>query len=321
MRLDKENNLSIYPIQDKNIWDMYKKAVAVFWTVEEIDFTKDRKYYEMLNDEEKHFIKMILCFFAGADALVNNNILERFMREINNPEILCFYSFQMAIECIHQETYSLMIDNLIKNSKEKDLCFNAIKEIPTIKQKAEWCNKYTNSFEPLSKRLVAFAIVEGIFFSGAFASIYWLKAYKQDKAITGLCFSNELISRDEALHTEFAVYLYNKLDEKLFEYEINDMFEDAVRIETDFINNALPCKLIGMNADSMTSYIKFVADRLLVQLGHSKLYNVSNPFNFMEMISIEGKTNFFEKRVGEYSRSSAFGLDDEVDAFAFNTSF
>jgi len=321
MKLDKENNLSIYPIKDKNIWDMYKKAVAVFWTVEEVDFSKDKKYYDMLNDDEKHFIKMILCFFAGADALVNNNILERFMREINNPEILCFYSFQMAIECIHQETYSLMIDNLIKDNEEKELCFNAIQEIPTIKQKADWCEKYTNSFEELSKRLVAFAIVEGIFFSGAFASIYWLKAFKQDKAITGLCFSNELISRDEALHTEFAVYLYNKLNEKLTNNEIHTMFKDAVKIEIDFINDALPCRLIGMNADSMTVYIKFVADRLLVQLGHPKIYNVVNPFSFMEMISIEGKTNFFEKRVGEYSRSSAFGMNDNDETFGFNTSF
>lgn len=317
-KLNKTNEYSIFPIEDQNIWDLYKKAVAVFWTVEELDFSKDKKYFSELDSNEKHFIKMILCFFSSADALVNNNLMERFLIEIKNPEVKCFYSFQMFIECVHQETYSLMIDNLMTKD-EKEICFNAIQNISTVRKKAEWCENYTKSDEPLAKRLIAFAIVEGVFFSGAFASIYWLKAHKGNK-IQGLTKSNEFIARDESLHTEFAVYLFKKLDEKIPDQEVYDMFQEAIIIEREFVTEAIPCNLMGINSINMIEYIKFVADRLLLQLGYKKLFHSKNPFSFMEMISMEGKTNFFEHRVSEYSRSSAFE-SSENDAFDFSTDF
>lgn len=316
-KLSKANKYSIYPIEDTYIWSLYKKSVAVFWTPEELDLTKDKKYFMQMTNDEKHFIKMILCFFSSADALVNCNLVQRFMIEIDNPEIQSFYTFQAFMETIHQETYSLLIDTLI-DAKEKNICFNAIENIKTVAQKAAWCIKYTKSNESLSKRLIAFALVEGVFFSGAFCAIYWLKTHHQAK-LQGLCKSNEFIARDEGLHTEFAVYLYNKLDERLSENEIHQMFIDAVNIEKDFICDALPCRLVGMNSDLMITYIEFVADRLLIQLGYKKLYNSSNPFTFMELISIEGKTNFFEQRVSEYSRSDAFGTNE--DAFLLDSNF
>ena len=302
------------------MWNYYKKAVAVFWTAEELDLSKDKKNFDKhFTNDEKYFIKMILCFFSSADALINNNLMERFLHDIDNPEIRCFYAFQMFMECIHQETYSLLIDTLI-DSKEKAECFDAVSNIKTIKQKADWCEKYTKSDESFAKRLVAFAIVEGVFFSGAFCAIYWIKS-KKNGMLQGITKSNEFIARDEGLHTEFAVYLYTQLkDEKLTKTEIYDIFTDAVNIEKEFINEALPCSLMGMNSNTMSQYIEFVADRLIIQLGYPKLFNSSNPFDFMELISLEGKTNFFEARVSEYSRSSAFGLD-ESDVFLLNSEF
>ncbi len=314
----KNNPHSLYPIEDHNIFNMYKKAVSVFWRTEEIDLARDYDQFMTLSRDEQHFIKMVLCFFSTADALVNQNLFQRFTTEIDNIEVLSFYAFQSFMECIHCETYGLMIDTLIKDETEKARCFDAVSNYPCIKRKQAWCDKYTQSDLPLSNRLVAFAIVEGIFFSGAFCSIFWLKSYKRG-LMNGLTFSNELISRDEALHTEFAIYLYNKIVNKDAKYrmsceEVNAMMRDAYDIECEFITEALPCRLIGINQESMKQYIKFCIDRLLLQLNYEKLYDVTNPFPFMEMLSIEGKTNFFEKRVGEYSlsdhsRSEAFNME------------
>jgi len=315
----KNNPHSLYPIDDNNIFNMYKKAVSVFWRTEEVDLAKDYEHFITLSKDEQHFIKMVLCFFSTADALVNQNLFQRFTTEIDNIEILSFYAFQSFMECVHCETYGLMIDTLIKDKDEKERCFDAVSNYPCIKRKQSWCDKYTKSDLPLSNRLVAFAIVEGIFFSGAFCSIFWLKAYKRG-LMNGLTFSNELISRDEALHTEFAIYLYNKIvgrdaNLKMSCEDIHAMMRDAYDIECEFITEALPCKLIGINQESMKQYIQFCIDRLLVQLKYDKMYGVTNPFKFMEMLSIEGKTNFFEKRVGEYSlsdysREEAFDIEN-----------
>tara|TARA_Y100000389_G_scaffold204506_1_gene257511 strand:- start:19408 stop:20373 length:966 start_codon:yes stop_codon:yes gene_type:complete len=292
---------TLFPILYEDVWSMYKKAVASFWTVEELDLSKDVIDWQKLNTNEKHFVSMVLAFFAGSDGIVLENLAERFMSEIDIPEVRSFYSFQTAVETIHSETYSLLIDTLIKEDAKKLELFDAINNFECIKKKAEWAIKWINDEESsFAKRLIAFAAVEGIFFSGAFCSIFWLK---KRGLMPGLSLSNEFISRDEGLHTEFAVMIYHKFADKLNEKEIKDIITEAVSIEKEFILEALPCKLIGINSDSMSTYIEFVADRLLVQLGCNKVYNSVNPFAFMEMISMEGKTNFFEKRVSEYSKA------------------
>ena len=297
--VEDENRYVMFPIQDQSIWDMYKKQIDCFWRAEEIDLSKDHASWETLNDDEKFFIKMVIAFFAASDGIVLENLGVRFMTDVQLSEARAFYGFQIAMENIHSEVYSLLIDSYVKEEKEKETLFHAIENFPCIKKKADWAIKWINDKRSsFATRLVAFACVEGIFFSGAFCSIYWLK--KRGK-MPGLTFSNELISRDEALHTEFAVLLYSKLVKKLPKKKIVEMIEEAVEIEKEFICDALPCRLISMNSKLMSQYIEFVADRLIVQLGYEKIYNATCPFDFMEQISVEGKTNFFEKRVGEYA--------------------
>lgn len=307
-------SFTLFPIKpsDQHLFDMYKKSVASFWTPEEISFVKDGDDWAKLNDDERHFIKRILAFFAGSDGIVQENLATRFQREVDSQVVKLFYSFQNAMEGIHAETYSLLIDTYVKNEEEKNHLFQAIDTIPCIGKKAKWALKWIDSQDDFAKRLVAFAAVEGIFFSGAFCSIYWLK---KRGLMPGLTFSNELISRDEGLHTLFAVALYHTLKEKLSEETIREILIEAVEIEKEFICDALPCSLIGMNAKMMSQYIEFVADRLAVQLGCQKIFRAQNPFDFMDMISLEGKTNFFEKKVSEYSRVmdmvDNIRLDDE----------
>ena len=297
-----DNRYVLFPIKYDSIWSHYKKQMASFWTAEEIDFSKDEEDWEKLNDKEKHFIKNVIAFFAASDGIVLENLVERFMNDISIPEVRCFYGFQIAMENIHSETYSLLIDTYIKDDNEKKTLFEAIDNFPCIKKKADWAIKWINDKRSsFAARLVAFACVEGIFFSGAFCSIYWLK---KRGLMPGLTFSNELISRDEGMHTDLAVMLFQKLNKKLNKQKIKEIIKEAVEIEKEFICEALPCKLIGMNSKLMSQYIEFVADRLLVQLGCTKEYKSENPFDFMEMISLEGKTNFFEKRVSDYSLSS-----------------
>jgi ribonucleoside-diphosphate reductase subunit M2 len=294
-----DNRFVMFPIQHDDIWKMYEKQVDCFWRPQEIDLTKDLYDWESLNANERYFISMILAFFAASDGIVLENLAQRFMNEIQLAEARAFYSFQIAMENIHSHTYSLLIETYIKNDFEKNKLFTAIENYPCIQKKALWAQKWIHdSNSNFATRLIAFACVEGIFFSGAFCSIYWLK---NRGIMHGLTFSNELISRDEALHTEFAILLYHKLNNKISEDEIINIIQEAVEIETEFICNALPCRLIGMNSESMSQYIRFVADRLLLQLGCNKLYEVKNPFHWMEMISIENKTNFFESRVSEYA--------------------
>ena len=298
---NKKNRYVIFPIKYNEIWRQYKNAVATFWTPEEIDLSKDLDDWNKLNDNEKLFIKNILAFFAGSDGIIIENLGKRFMNEINIPEIISFYSYQLFIENIHSETYSLLIDTYIKDETEKTFLFNAIKNIPCVKKKADWSKKWIDDKENnFSIRLIAFAIVEGIFFSGSFCAIYWLK---KRGLMHGLTFSNELISRDEGLHTDFAVLLYSMIKNKIPQSKINSIIKEAVDIEKEFITKSLPCRLIGMNNELMITYIEFVADRLLLQLGYKKLFNSKNPFDFMELISLQGKTNFFERRVGEYTKS------------------
>ena len=294
-----DNRFVMFPIKCDDIWKMYKKQVDCFWRAEEIDLSKDISNWESLNADEKYFISMILAFFAASDGIVLENLASRFMNDVQLSEARAFYGFQIAMENIHSETYSLLIETYIKDNEEKSKLFNAIANYPCIKKKSDWAQKWIHdNRSSFATRLVAFACVEGIFFSGAFCSIYWLK---KRGLMPGLTFSNELISRDEALHCEFAVLLYSKLQKKIDKSRIHEIIKEAVEIETEFICEALPCKLIGMNSELMTQYIKFVADRLAVQLGYKKIYNVTNPFDFMELISLEGKTNFFEKRVGDYA--------------------
>jgi ribonucleoside-diphosphate reductase beta chain len=299
----KNNNFALLLGKDEpEIWSMYKKALGLFWTAEEIDLSKDYGDWEKLSENEQYFLEHVLAFFAGSDGIVVENLGERFLRDITIPEAKCFYGLQIAMENIHSETYSLLIDTYIKDDDKKHKLFNAIETIPCIKKKADWSLKWINDTNSdFARRLVAFACVEGIFFSGSFCSIFWMK--KRGK-LPGLCFSNELISRDEGLHTDFACLLYSKIENKLSQEVIYEIVGDAVLIETEFIVDSLPCKLLGMNSGMMSQYIRFVADRLLLQLGYDKLYNVVNPFTWMEMISMEGKTNFFEKRVGEYSKNN-----------------
>lgn len=305
---------TLFPIKssEQHLYEMYKKSVASFWTPEEISFAKDGEDWAKLTDEERFFIKRILAFFAGSDGIVQENLATRFQREVDSQVVKLFYSFQNAMEGIHAETYSLLIDTYVKNEEEKAHLFQAIDTIPCIGKKAQWALKWIDSQDNFAKRLVAFAAVEGIFFSGAFCSIYWLK---KRGLMPGLTFSNELISRDEGLHTLFAVALYHTLKEQLSEDDVRQILKEAVEIEKEFICDALPCSLIGMNSKLMSQYIEFVADRLAVQLGIQKMYRTQNPFDFMEMISLEGKTNFFEKKVSEYSRVrdmvDNIRLDDE----------
>ncbi|MAU36539.1 MAG: ribonucleoside-diphosphate reductase [Flavobacteriales bacterium] len=311
--VEDENRFVMFPIQDQSIWEMYKKQVDCFWRAEEIDLSKDHASWDTLNDDEKFFIKMVIAFFAASDGIVLENLGVRFMTEVQLAEARAFYGFQIAMENIHSEVYSLLIDSYVKEEKEKEVLFHAIENFPCIKKKADWAIKWINDKRSsFATRLVAFACVEGIFFSGAFCSIYWLK--KRGK-MPGLTFSNELISRDEALHTEFAVLLYSKLVKKLPKKKIVEMIEEAVEIEKEFICDALPCRLISMNSKLMSQYIEFVADRLIVQLGYEKIYNATCPFDFMEQISVEGKTNFFEKRVGEYALANK-DKDDTTFDFA-----
>ena len=301
----------IFPIQYQDIWDLYKKALATFWTVEEINLSKDKEDWIKLNENEKYFIKNILAFFASSDGIVMENLVERFMNDIQIAEARSFYSYQIFNESIHSEMYSLLIDTYIDDHKEKSDLLKAIDNHPIVKLKSDWALKWiADKQSTFAKRLVAFAIVEGIFFSGSFCAIYWLK---KRGMIAGLTFSNELISRDEGLHTEFAVLLYSKLEHKLPINEFNNIIKEAVEIEIEFITKSLPCKLIGMNSDLMSEYIKFVADRLCTQLGYDKIYNVNNPFDFMELISLRPKSNFFEVRVGEYQKGDAKGDDFDME--------
>jgi ribonucleoside-diphosphate reductase subunit M2 len=310
-----DNRFVMFPIKDQDIWKMYKKQVECFWRAEEIDLSKDINHWEALNGDEKHFISMILAFFAASDGIVLENLAVRFMGDVQLAEARAFYGFQIAMENIHSESYSLLIDTYIKNNDEKAKLFSAIDHFPCIKKKADWAQKWIkDNRSSFATRLVAFACIEGIFFSGAFCSIYWLK---KRGLMPGLTFSNELISRDEALHTEFAVLLYSKLQKKINKSRIHEIIKEAVDIEIEFICDALPCRLIGMNSELMSQYIKFVADRLLLQLGYDKIYNVTNPFDFMELISLEGKTNFFERKVGEYGLANK----TKTDVFEFSEDF
>lgn len=304
-----ENRFVMFPIKHDDIWKMYEKQVDCFWRPQEIDLTKDIGDWNALNEDERMFISMILAFFAASDGIVLENLATRFMGEVQLSEARAFYGFQIAMENIHSHTYSLLIETLIQNPEQKDRLFRAIENYPCIQKKAEWAKKWIHdNRSSFASRLIAFACIEGIFFSGAFCSIFWLK---KRGLMPGLTFSNELISRDEALHTEFAVLLYSKLNKKLNKSRIYEIIKEAVDIETEFICEALPCRLIGMNSQSMSQYIQFVADRLCLQLGYDKIYNVSNPFDFMELISIESKTNFFEKRVSEYALANKTKLDDD----------
>jgi ribonucleoside-diphosphate reductase beta chain len=297
--LQDDNRYVMFPIKDESIWQMYKKSLDSFWRAEEVDLSKDLKDWNTLDENERHFISIILAFFAASDGIVLENLAMRFMSDVQLSEARAFYGFQIAMENIHSEMYSLLIETYIKDNEEKDKLFNALEAFPCIKKKADWAIKWINDKRSsFATRLIAFACVEGIFFSGAFCSIFWLK---KRGLMPGLTFSNELISRDEALHTEFAVLLYNSMNRKMKKEKVVEIIKEAVEIEKEFITDALPCRLIGMNNVLMSQYIEFVADRLIVQLGYKKIYEVQNPFSFMEMISIEGKTNFFEKRVGEYA--------------------
>tara|TARA_B100000965_G_scaffold70396_2_gene55570 strand:- start:26044 stop:27042 length:999 start_codon:yes stop_codon:yes gene_type:complete len=308
----KMKRYTLFPIEYAEVWKMYKKHVAAFWTAEEIDLAKDVVDWEKLSKDEKHFISMVLAFFAGSDGIVLENLVERFMNDIDIPEVRAFYSFQATAETIHSETYSLLIETLIKDYNQKAILFDAINNFECINKKARWATKWiADEKSDFPERLVAFAAVEGIFFSGAFCSIFWLK---KRGLMPGLCLSNEFISRDEGLHTEFAILVYHQFAKKLKSSKIVEIITDAVSIEKEFILEALPCNLIGMNSRSMSDYIEFVADRLLVQLGCSKVYNKKNPFVFMEMISMEGKTNFFEKRVSEYSKAGISSSTTDINA-------
>jgi len=306
----------ILPINYPRIWEMYKKHEASFWTAEEIDLSSDQKDWQAMNEGERHFISHILAFFAASDGIVNENLAVNFMSEVQLPEARCFYGFQIMMENIHSETYALLIDSYIRDPKEKDRLFHAIDTVPAVKKKAEWALRWIQNGS-FAERLVAFAAVEGIFFSGSFCSLFWLK---KRGLMPGLTFSNELISRDEGLHCEFACLLYGMLNTRLSREEVFAIISDAVSIEKEFIIEALPVRLIGMNADLMKQYIDFVADRWLAELGYPKMFNSSNPFDFMEMISLQGKTNFFEKRVGDYQKSGVLN-SGEVQSFSLEEDF
>ncbi len=313
------NRFVIFPIEYHEIWEMYKKAEASFWTAEEIDLQQDLGDWEKLNDGERHFISHVLAFFAASDGIVNENLAVNFLNEVQYPEAKFFYGFQIMMENIHSETYSLLIDTYIKNPEEKQRMLNALETLDCVQKKGEWALRWIES-DNFAERLIAFAAVEGIFFSGSFCSIFWLK---KRGLMPGLSFSNELISRDEGLHCDFACLLYTKyLQNKLPQERVLEIIKDAVAIEQEFVTDALPVRLIGMNADLMNQYIEFVADRLLVSLGLEKHYHSKNPFDFMELISLQGKTNFFEKRVSEYQKAGVMGnKEKESQKFSLDEDF
>ena len=306
---ENKDRFVILPINYPRIWEMYKKHEASFWTAEEIDLSSDMKDWNSLTDGERHFISHVLAFFAASDGIVNENLAVNFMSETQLPEARCFYGFQIMMENIHAETYALLIDSYIKDPQEKHRLFHAIETVPAVKKKAEWALRWIQN-GTFAERLVAFAAVEGIFFSGSFCSIFWLK---KRGLMPGLTFSNELISRDEGLHCEFACLLYGMLSNKLSHKAVLSIIAEAVAIEKEFISDALPVRLIGMNADLMKQYIEFVADRWMSELGYPKLYHSQNPFDFMEMISLQGKTNFFEKRVGDYQKAGLLSGKETQD--------
>jgi ribonucleotide reductase beta subunit family protein with ferritin-like domain len=301
---ENSNRFTIFPLKYHNLWDLYKKAQMTIWTAEEIDLNIDTTDWKNLSDNERHFIKYVLAFFAASDGIVYENLNLNFSKEIQIPEVRSFYAYQEHNEMVHGETYSLLIDKYISDAQEKDTIFRAIETIPCIKKKASWAFKWFENSIPFCIRLIAFACIEGIFFSGSFCAIFWLK---KRGLMPGLAFSNELISRDEALHLEFAVELFRMLKNKPTSDMVHELIKDAVEIEREFILEALPCKLIGMDSEKMSQYIEYVADRLLKQIGYTSIWNTENPFDFMENISLDGKTNFFEKRVGEYSKFSGQG--------------
>ncbi|WP_026904501.1 ribonucleoside-diphosphate reductase small subunit [Pedobacter glucosidilyticus] len=313
---ENKDRFVILPINYPAIWEMYKRHEASFWTAEEIDLSADQKDWENLNDGERHFISHILAFFAASDGIVNENLAVNFMSEVQVPEARCFYGFQIMMENIHSETYALLIDTYIKDPKERTHLLHAIDTVPCVQKKAQWALRWIEK-GTFAQRLVAFAAVEGIFFSGSFCSIFWLK---KRGLMPGLTFSNELISRDEGLHCEFACLLYGMLQNKLSKEEVYEIISEAVEIEKEFISEALPVNLIGMNARLMMQYIEFVADRWLVELGYDKKYHATNPFDFMEMISLQGKTNFFEKRVGDYQKSGVLSSKED-QAFSLEEDF
>ncbi len=314
---ENKDRFVLFPIQHSDIWEMYKKAEASFWTAEEIDLSPDLKDWEKLNEGEKHFISHVLAFFAASDGIVNENLAVNFLREVQYPEAKCFYGFQIMMENIHSETYSLLIDTYIKDNTEKTRLLHAIDTVPCVQKKANWALKYIGQGD-FAERLIAFAAVEGIFFSGSFCSIFWLK---KRGLMPGLSFSNELISRDEGLHCDFACLLYtDHLKNPLPQERVLGIIKEAVEIEQEFVTSALPVDLIGMNSKLMNQYIEFVADRLLIALGLGKEYNASNPFDFMEMISLQGKTNFFEKRVAEYQKAGVMS-DKDSQKFSLNEDF
>lgn len=317
---ENKNRFVLFPIQYYDLYKLYKDALASIWTVEEISLEDDQRDWKKLTDDERHFISHVLAFFASSDGIVNENLVGRFMNEVQISEARAFYSFQIAIENIHNEMYSLLIDTLIKDTAEKAKLFNAIETIPAVKGKAEWAIKWITSTNSFAQRLVAFTIVEGLFFSGSFCSIFWLK---KRGLMPGLCFSNELISRDEGLHVKFACMLYNMLENRLDESIIHDMMKEALVLEKEFILSALPARLLGMNSQLMSDYIEYVADYLLAMLNYNKLYFTPNPFDWMELISLQGKTNFFEKRVAEYAKSgvSLESKKDDQDVFTTESEF
>ncbi len=316
---ENKDRFVIFPIKHPDIWDWYKKQEACIWTAEEIDLHSDlNDWNNKLNDDERYFIKHILAFFAASDGIVNENLAENFVSEVQYPEAKFFYGFQLMMENIHSETYSLLIDTYVKDEAEKNELFHAIEVFPAIKEKAEWALKWIQS-DSFAERLIAFAAVEGIFFSGSFCSIYWLK---KRGLMPGLTFSNELISRDEGMHCDFAVHLHNNhLINKVSKARITEILTNALDIERKFITESLPVSLIGMNANLMTQYLEFVTDRLLVELGCDRVYNSSNPFDFMDMISLQGKTNFFEKRVGEYQKAGVMNSDTDAQKITFDADF
>jgi ribonucleoside-diphosphate reductase beta chain len=316
--IENPNRFVLFPIAHEDVWAMYKKAEGSFWTAEELDLSKDHKDWVTLTDNERHFIIHVLAFFAASDGIVNENLAMNFSNQVQWPEARCFYGFQIGMENIHSEVYSLLIDTYIKDREEKDRLFRAIETVPCVKKKADWAIRWMQSEEAdFASRLMAFACVEGIFFSGSFCAIFWLK---ERGLMPGLTTSNEFISRDEGLHTEFACLLYGKLKHRLSKTKAHKMLREAVRIEREFITDALPCSLIGMNARMMSQYIEFVADRLAVQLGYPKIWGVANPFPFMERIALEGKDNFFEKRVSNYSKAGV-GKSKEAMTFATDAEF
>ena len=316
---ENKNRFVIFPIKHHDIWEWYKKMEASFWTAEEIDLSQDlNDWNNKLSDDERYFVKHILAFFAASDGIVNENLAENFVNEVQYAEAKFFYGFQIMMENIHSETYSLLIDTYVKDETEKDQLFNALEVFPAIKKKADWALKWIES-DSVAERLIAFAAVEGIFFSGAFCSIYWLK---KRGLMPGLTFSNELISRDEGVHCDFAVHLHNHhLVNKVPKERIREIIVQALDIEREFITESLPVSLIGMNATLMTQYLEFVADRLLVELGCNRVYNSTNPFDFMDMISLQGKTNFFEKRVAEYQKAGVMNTDSEASKITFDADF